>query len=351
MTRKEHLTYNKMKFFAILCENFISFGLNKALDEVKKSKGAVDKSKKSNDMNFYDLLVVSLFNLYREPYIYLFYTYVQNLFFKIFDIYCKISNISISDLKRQYYDKYDKKLIKKICEKITKKNYAVTYEKKNNKTKFEILFLGNLNSFLKNIPADENFSNIVTVYAINNDKDNTINLTILYRDEAVVHTLYSNNYNSYNYLFDINTDNISVDYYFNLSENIYNLVKTYYKNEKKQHCHICKPSYSDLCDIKNINKTTERKKSCPTCKKIFKNLNYYTNIRTDHIKEKVLKIYAQNLSTKETIDKRASYILNDLLKNVKLLKNKNNKKSQEQIKDLLLLDTLKTLIKDHFSNY
>lgn len=285
MVRKDLSEINRLKFYTYLMENYKTLYLNKYTDFI--SYISYKKLLKTHKIGvcLYHFFIIDFFDVYKEPYLYMYKEFINNLFNTIYKIYLAIKGISSRDVIKDPLktEDLDIALLKKICEfGYTNRYFVVFYKHSRDLLKFQILKLGNISDVSAKLQQTDKPANYIKGHLnVNKNYKNLADILIWYQDDIYM----QRNVRISNYIQDKKVGYVSFDFntYESIARELYKLVKKACNyNEYRETCHICEPRQIKKGTKKKITKTPDGHKmskyvktyhlACNRCKTIFKKL-------------------------------------------------------------------------------
>lgn len=331
MVRKDIREINKLKFYTFLMENYADLYLNKYTEYISNISYKHLLKKHNIGNCFYHFFVIDFFDVYKEPYLYMYKEYINSLFSMIYEIYISLKGISTRELGKKTLktEEIDKELLKKICSFGYTRNYLIShYEKNQNVINFKILRFGSIDKFCKNLQQTDKFANFINgTLNININNKNVADIIIIHQDKC-----YMQRTISVKYITSVkkNKSEYSSEQYIGIAEELYHLAQLACNyTEYRETCFMCQPkkvksgrTKIKVTKTKNNNDMQQRikvyNKCCPRCSKIFKNLKELANNnkRADVMKKSVIK-YDKSKPFNPIIEREKRYkrliaLLNDI---------------------------------------
>lgn len=308
MVRKDLSEISRLKFYTYLMENYEKLYLNKYTDYISNISYKKLLKKHNIGVCLYHFFIIDFFDVYKEPYLYMYKEFINNLFNTIYKIYLAIKGISSRDVIQDPLktEDLDIALLKKICEfGYTNRYFVVFHKYSSDLLKFQILKLGNISNVSTKLQQTDKPANYIKGNLnINKNYENLADVLIWYKDDIYMqrNVKISNDIQNKEgrYVpFDFNT-------YENISRELYKLVKKACNyNEYRETCHICEPRQIKKGRKKKITKTHDGHEmskyvkkyhlACNRCKTIFKKLaelsnnNNHNSKRVDVMKKSVTR--------------------------------------------------------------
>jgi len=351
MARKDISEINRLKFYTYLMENYYKFKLHEYIKYVNNISCKKLLRKHNVGLRFYHFFIIDFFDIYKEPYMYMYKEYLNNLFQIIYEIYLSLKGISSREVIKNplKIENLDEDLIKSICQFGYIHNYFILFYKQSKELlKFKILRLGAVNKFSKKLRQTDKSANYIKgVLNINRNSKNFADIVVGYEDDY---------YMQRNVCIDVCIRNIKVGYkslefseYEKIAEELNTLTrKACNYTEYRETCHLCQPKpikkgeiYKKITKTKAGHKMEEPKKvyhtACSRCKTIFKKLADLSNNkkRIDVLKKSVAK-YDENKPfniEKERLIRYNRLIM--LLENIAVENSAKGSKEYYELKELI----------------
>ncbi len=333
--RSDNFEYNKLKFFSYIIKNYNEFNFNKIIETIalKKLNTNLTKSDAINDIkkrtlekpfDFIDCMMLGFADIYKIDHNTkrLKKTFLDILEYT-FSAYCLVQKLPKKYLEQNIIlpKQYNTDLIKNLFKFLCENKYLIFYERDNDNIVCHVLKIGQIKNLNKLFKENYQYSNLLNV-SIFLLSSNFCTISVTYENREIqefsgVANLILQKIEgqipvSKAIMLDANTSKKNYNAYIKTIKYIYSLINT---NTTTKSCFLCDP-------------TKDKSRCCDNCNLIVNLFHEISRRQPNSIKRSLI-----NLASKK---ERYEYLVDNIYKYKKLLRNNKNEKTKNKSKQIIL---------------